>query len=217
MGRREFPSISFCGRTKYSSREQCVGWRMLTVDALCCGCSLQKILERWSAALYEAGWSVLMLMKGTKIPRIEPNTVHLYQHYWLSMHNKLQYTWCGDYCQCVRPAQLPVLTEVRAPSLLKQHPRHVPQRERAGYNRRTLRGFLPGLMRPASATDDSPSSNVEVKNEWSCKSASPIRLHNMNRDNIISLVSTVCPSECLHALVSEPETEVTEILYWANL
>jgi hypothetical protein len=25
MGRREFPSISFCGRTKYSSREQCVG------------------------------------------------------------------------------------------------------------------------------------------------------------------------------------------------
>ena len=47
---------------------------------------------------------------------------------------KLLYSWRGDYCKCVRPAQLPVLTEVRAPSLLEQHPWYVPHRDRAGYN-----------------------------------------------------------------------------------
>ena len=26
------------------------------------------------------------------------------------MHNKLQYPWRGDYCQCVQPVQLPILT-----------------------------------------------------------------------------------------------------------
>jgi hypothetical protein len=51
----------------------------------------------------------------------------------LYMPNKLQYTWRGDYWKCVRPAQL-VLTEVRAPSLLKQHPWYVPHRDRPGYN-----------------------------------------------------------------------------------
>jgi hypothetical protein len=50
------------------------------VDALCsscisASCSLQKYLERLTAALNEAGQSVLMLMKGSKIPRIELNTV----------------------------------------------------------------------------------------------------------------------------------------------
>jgi hypothetical protein len=35
---------------------------------------------------------------------------------------------------CVRPAHLPVLTEVEAPSLLEQYPRYVPHRDRAGYN-----------------------------------------------------------------------------------
>ena len=53
---------------------------------------------------------LLILMKGPQIPRIELNTVHLYQHYPLFMHNKLQYTWRGDYCERLRPAQLPVLT-----------------------------------------------------------------------------------------------------------
>jgi len=91
------------GRTKCLSREQCVA-------ALCSSCSPWKYLERWPADLDEAGLSVLMLMKGPKIPRIELNTVHLYQHYSLFMHNKLQYIWRGDYCGCVRPAQLPVLT-----------------------------------------------------------------------------------------------------------
>ena len=82
----------------------------VTVADFCSSCSLQKYLEHWPAALNEAGRSVLMLMKGPKIPRIELGTVHLYQHYSLFVHNKLQYTWRGDYCECVQAAQLPVLT-----------------------------------------------------------------------------------------------------------
>jgi hypothetical protein len=105
------------GRSKRLSRGQCVA-------ALCSSYRLQKYIERWPAALNVAGLSALM--KGSKIPRIELDTFHLYQHYSLSMHNKLQYTWCGDYCVCVWPAQLPVLTDVRAPSLLEQYPRYVP-------------------------------------------------------------------------------------------
>ena len=62
------------------------------------------------------------------------DAVHLYQHYSLFKQNKLQYTWRRDYCECVRPVQLPVLTEVRAPSLLEHHPRYVPHLDRAGYN-----------------------------------------------------------------------------------
>ena len=51
------------------------------------------------------------------------------------MPNKLHCTRRGDYCECVRHAQLHVLTEVRAPSLLEQRPRYVPPQDRAGYNR----------------------------------------------------------------------------------
>jgi len=65
----------------------------ITIVALCSSVTLQKYLEWWPAALYEAGRSVLMSMKGPKIPRIELNTVHLYQYYSLFMHNKLQYIW----------------------------------------------------------------------------------------------------------------------------
>jgi hypothetical protein len=53
------------------------GLTYVTVAALCSSCSLQKYLERWPEALYEAGRSVLMLMKGPKIPRVEFNIVHL--------------------------------------------------------------------------------------------------------------------------------------------
>jgi len=123
--------LFICGRAKCLSREQCV-------TALCSSCSLPKYRERWPAALYEARRPVLMLMKGSKIPRIELTTVYLYQHYSLFMPNKLLYTWRGDYCECVRPAQLPVLTEVWAPSLLEQYPRYVPHRDRAGYNSRAV-------------------------------------------------------------------------------
>ena len=95
-------------------------------------CSLPKYLERWPAALYEAGWSVLM--KRSKTLRTELNTVHLYQHYSLYIPNKLQYTWRGDYCECVCVACRTVLTEVWASSLLEQYLRYVPHWDRAGYN-----------------------------------------------------------------------------------
>ena len=79
-----------------------------------------------------------MLMKGHKIPKIELNTVHLYQHYSMLMHNKLHYTWRGDYCECVRPAQLLVLTWSSnsvlpgTTSTIRCH------RDRAGYNRQAI-------------------------------------------------------------------------------
>jgi len=38
---------------------------------------------------FNSGFKGLMLMKGSKIPRIELNTVHVYQHYSLFMPNKL--------------------------------------------------------------------------------------------------------------------------------
>ena len=52
------------------------GLTYVRVAALCTSCSLQKYLERRPTALYEAGRSVLKLMKGSKIPRIELNIVH---------------------------------------------------------------------------------------------------------------------------------------------
>ena len=76
----------------FISRAMC-GLTYATVTALRSSCSLQKYLERWPASLYEAGRSVLVLTKGPKIPKTELNTLHLYQHYSLFMHNKLQYTW----------------------------------------------------------------------------------------------------------------------------
>jgi hypothetical protein len=94
----------------------------------------QSISKRWPAALYEAGQSALMLMKGSKIPRFELSTVYFYQHCLLFMPNKLQYIWRRDYCECVRPVQLPILTEVQAPSLLEQYPRYIPYWVRAGYS-----------------------------------------------------------------------------------
>jgi hypothetical protein len=60
----------------------------------------------------------------------------------LLMLNKLLYAWCGDYWECVRLAQFPVLTEVRAPSLLEQHPWYVPHRDRPGYNSSSTRKRL---------------------------------------------------------------------------
>ena len=142
--------LFICGRAKCLSYEQCVG-SSARADALCSSCSLPTYLERW-AALYEAGRSVLVLMKVSKIPSIELNTLHLYQHYSLFMHNKLLYTWRGDYCECVRPAQIPVLTEVRAPSLLEQYPRYVPHRDRAGYNIGTNNGKWIPFSIEANAT-----------------------------------------------------------------
>ena len=104
---RSIVSFSFflfiCCRAKCLSREQCVA-------ALCSSCSLQKYLGSVTAALNAGGRSVSVVMKSPKIRRIELNTVHLYQQYSLLMHSKPHYTWRGDYCECVQPAQLPVLT-----------------------------------------------------------------------------------------------------------
>jgi len=83
--------LFICGCVNCLTREQCVG-SSARIDALCTSCSLQKYLEQRTAGLYEAGRSVLMLMKGSKTPKIELNTVHLYQYYSLFMPNKLQYT-----------------------------------------------------------------------------------------------------------------------------
>jgi len=73
----------------FIARAMC-GLTYVTLAALC-SCSLHKYLERWPAALTKVGQS--LLMKGHKIPSIELNTVPLYQHFPLFMHNKLQYTW----------------------------------------------------------------------------------------------------------------------------
>ena len=54
---------------------------------------------------------VLMILKEPTIPRVELNTVHLYQHYSLFMHNELQYTGRGDYDESVQPAKHSVLNQ----------------------------------------------------------------------------------------------------------
>ena len=89
-------------------RSMC-GLTYVTVATLCSSCSLQKYLEWWPAASKEAGRPVLILITGPKILRTVLNAVHLYRHYSLFVHNKFQYTWRGDYCECVQPAQLHVL------------------------------------------------------------------------------------------------------------
>ena len=58
------------------------------------------------------------------------------------MPNKPQYTWCGDYCECVLPAQLPAFTEDLTASLLDQHPWYIPDGNRAGYNRYKLDVYI---------------------------------------------------------------------------
>jgi len=67
---------------------------------------------------------------GSKIPRFELSTVHLYQHYSLFMPNNSSTFDVGIIVCSV--CQTPRLTEVRAPSLLEQHPQYVPHRDRAG-------------------------------------------------------------------------------------
>jgi hypothetical protein len=105
----EFPSISFCLYVVALNvyRASNVWGHQLPCAPVAVW---RSISNGWPAALNEARRSVSMLMKRPNIPRIGLNTVHLYQHYSLFMHNKLQYTWRGDYCERVQPAQIPVLT-----------------------------------------------------------------------------------------------------------
>jgi len=80
-----------------------------------CGhvCKSSCLVLQWQSAevsrKVDEQW-VLMVMQRPTITRTELNIVHLQQHYSLFMHNKLQHTWRGDYCECVRHDQLPVLT-----------------------------------------------------------------------------------------------------------
>ena len=60
----------------FIARAMC-GLTYVTVAALYSSCSLQKYLDRWAAALNEAGLSVLMLMKGPTITTAELHTFHL--------------------------------------------------------------------------------------------------------------------------------------------
>jgi len=86
------------------------GLTYIRVAALRTISSLQKYIERWPAALNEAGRSESVVMKRPTIndSRTPYHTFHL--HYPLFMRNKLQYTWPGDYCERVQPNQLLDLT-----------------------------------------------------------------------------------------------------------
>jgi hypothetical protein len=76
----------------FIARAMC-GLTYTTAAALCSSFSLQKYLERWPTALYEAGRSVLMLMMGSKIPRIELNTVRVSIIHCLCLINSSTLTW----------------------------------------------------------------------------------------------------------------------------
>jgi hypothetical protein len=72
---------------------------------------LQSVKASWMVtSSVVRSWTIgLMLLKESRILRIELNTVRLYQQHSLFMPNTLQYTWCGDYCKSVQLAQLPHL------------------------------------------------------------------------------------------------------------
>jgi hypothetical protein len=44
-------------------------------------------------------------------------------------------------------------------------------------------GSFPGIEQPGYEVDYSFPSGVKVKNEWSCNSVPPIRLHGMEKDD----------------------------------
>jgi hypothetical protein len=73
-------------------------------DAFVLQQSLPKYLEEWPAAL-----TIWLILRDPRSRELNP-LQSLYQLYSLSVLNKLQYSWRGNYCKCVRPAQLPVLT-----------------------------------------------------------------------------------------------------------
>jgi hypothetical protein len=103
VGSRQSPYTFFLfvyiwSREMFIGRAMC-GLTHVKVAALCSIFRLSKYLYRWRIALNEAGhqW-VLMAIKRPTILRTELNTFHLQQLYPLFMHNKLQYSWRGDYC-----------------------------------------------------------------------------------------------------------------------
>jgi hypothetical protein len=122
--------LFICGRAKCLSRNQCVGSK----------CKRRRpVLEEQSASFSNCDQQLCTKLDDPCLWRDPRSRVlNSIQFICISisrfMHNKLQYTWCGDYCKRVRPAHLPVLTEVRGPSLWEQHPWYVPHRDRPGYN-----------------------------------------------------------------------------------
>jgi len=70
---------------------------------------LQSAKASWMVtSSFVRNWTIRVnVTEEFKILRIKLNTIHLYQHYSLFMPKTLQYTWCGDYCKWVQPAQLP--------------------------------------------------------------------------------------------------------------
>ena len=57
-----------------------------------------------------------------------------------------------------------------------------------------VHGYFPGLKRPECHVGHSRPCSVEVKNEWSYTSTSPICLHGVDRDNF-TFYSPVIPRE----------------------
>jgi hypothetical protein len=45
------------------------------------------------------------------------------------------------------------------------------------------RGSFPGVKRPGSEVNHSPSSSADIKNEWSYTSTPPLCVHGMDKDN----------------------------------
>jgi len=69
------------GGAKCLSREQCVGWLTHVTVAALCNCSWHKLSGTVTSS-FEWSWTIsAKVRKRSKIPRVELNTFHLYQHY----------------------------------------------------------------------------------------------------------------------------------------
>jgi hypothetical protein len=53
-------------------------------------------------------------------------------------------------------------------------------------------GPFPGVKRPERDVDHSPPSRAQIKTVWSYTSAHPIRLHDVNRNNITDTYFLYC-------------------------
>ena len=76
-------------------------------------------------------------------------------------------------------------TEVRIPAGVRDFCRTVQIGPRLAHQ--VPEFFLGGVKRPGRDVDHSPSSSAKVKNEWSCTSVPPIRLHGVEGENVFTL------------------------------
>jgi hypothetical protein len=100
-GRKSFLLLPFCLYV-FIARALCV--TECRADAFVLQQSLPKYLEQWPAAL-----TIRLILRDPRSRELN-QLQSLYQLYSLSVLNKLQYFWRGNYCKCVRPAQLRVLS-----------------------------------------------------------------------------------------------------------